>query len=196
MQAQFLAAWLPVSFRGLGYALKPLNFAHLLALHSLENPFVTGRRDPDAADTVAFLKVCSQVQPDASLGVSWLDRLKTRHLKARPTLHDEINKLCLEYIASHGNTPEFWEDKSGKEGSTPKRISAPWVLARISYLLSNSTLTLDQIMTTKIDKLAWIEASIAELKGAEIEFVDPDELDDFRRWKAEDQKNPRQEPNK
>jgi hypothetical protein len=186
MQAQFLAAWVPVSFRGLGYTLKPLNFAHLLALHLLENPFVTAAREPDPADTVAFLKICSQEQPEASLRVSWLDRFKVRMLKRNPALLSRINHLCLEYIKAHGNNPEFWENQEEKSGSSPKRISAPWVLARISYLLSNSTLTLDQIMRTRIDKLAWIEASIAELKGAEIEFVDPDELEDFRRWRAED----------
>ena len=87
MERDFYLASIPDQFRVLGFALRPLSLGHVIILHRLESPYVTGGR-PDIESLATAVFICCQTYKEAVNGISdpqrdafmlrWYDRLSGR----------------------------------------------------------------------------------------------------------------------
>jgi len=167
----FIECWVNQPHRVCGYRLKPYSLAHCLTLHAIDSPLVTGAGFPGAADMILALKVCSSTDPTATpLKRSWRDTWAFWRL-SRPDALAAAVRQFLVYLYDFAAPPEFWESKT----SDGKRVTAPWLLNRIAFLLTYSHLTYREIMEMPMGQLVWIHAAIAEVRGSDLSFITPEE---------------------
>lgn len=183
MDKRFLEALIHRDHKVLGYKLAPYCLAHAITLEAVGSPLIKGASYIHPKDILVFLKICSAkdpFQPDFSLG--WMDKWWALML-ANPKFAAKVHLQISAYLEDYCSTPQLTEPVDLEPGSSSfieerkTTITAPWAAARVASLHQNTNLTDEEIFRKPLGYLVWLDATIAESKGAKINFYDPENPD-------------------
>lgn len=166
MDEYFLEAWVNRRHSLCGRTLHPFCLHDILALEAIESPLCqiwNGKaRRIAITDLVLASLICSGEHEQ------WLDRISSRTGLAwhrfRTLWRSAIFQVELSrfefYVADHLSGPEVWSDSSGSG-----TINAPWLLAKATYLMRNTSLTRTEVWTRPIGEILWYAAAVSEQMG-------------------------------
>jgi hypothetical protein len=149
----------------MGRVLRPFSFGHLLALEAAGLDIGALAR-MNAGDLILLAEICSLDNPlDFDVRARWVDKLRAWRLSL-PGYRALVLAQMSAYLADYIALPEFWEKEHGGKG-----LTAPAILARIACLLSYSNLTYREIISLPLGQAIWLQAAIAEQRGADVQIV-------------------------
>ena len=180
MDKRFLEALIHTDHKVLGYNLEPYCLAHAITLEAIGSPLNRGGIITPK-DLLVFCKVCSAKDPfKPNFSLTWGDRINSLRMLNRE-FFEKTQRQISAYLEDFCSTPQIAEPIEDAPGSfiEEKRqtITAPWAAARVASLHQNTNLTDAEIFRKPLGYLIWLDAVIAESKGAKISFFDPENPD-------------------
>lgn len=196
MDDTFLAALFPRRHRILRVRLRPYCYGHFVALAAARSPFLAVRGSGATADAgalVAALRICSApgfpFLPPDKFGPRPGDVLRRWWLERRPGRLRTACQAFRDYLDDYSQFPEFWEEESlaldeekeadgllaQEEGGRP--LSAPLALARVTALISRTSVTLAEAWQMPVCWPVWLNACLDEMEGAKIRFLRAGDVD-------------------
>jgi GNAT superfamily N-acetyltransferase len=156
----------------LGYRLRPLALAHIVALEGIGSPFaISAAPDPDPADLVAFLTICSAWQWE-DMGEALLSRATAQRrrelcerLAMEPRLFAGALGAVRAYWSAWFHVPPIMPGAEGRKAQTPWQLRAVVRATRCGY-------TSQQAWFAPMARVLWESLAAAELDGAKITLLD------------------------
>jgi hypothetical protein len=166
MLQAYASAILPDPCALCGVRLAPLTLGHMLLLHRVESPFVTGARYPGAGDLLLAIILCSQ--PWETSARQWADgqlprRIRRLRLKAAITLrrsHTQAVQAFQAYIDEGTRGPETWTNRDN-----PRTPGAPWLQSVALVQQIHLHKTESAAWATPVAQALWDQAAWAESQG-------------------------------
>lgn len=159
----FLEAWVNrQDHRIFGRRLEPLSLWHLLALDAIDSPFLPdGGDDATISDYLLAVAILSKKVPvDLQVDPEGIVPSRMSVLRAIPfgRKQKDANAKLRAYFDDYWSALQIWPD--GDESRTP--IGAPWILAKVAFLLRNTNLTEHRIWSAPIGQILCYEAALLE----------------------------------
>ncbi len=176
MNEQFAEAFINTEHRVLGRKLKPFCLRHCLYLEAIGSPFmgvINGEGVPiKREDLELAVLICSSDSDDVIKSMAKGNTISTLSMRFR-RFKPNCTKFA-SYLADYISLPKTWE-KSSKNSKSPK-INAPWILSKVMFFITKTSLTLKEAWELPLGELMWYLATFAEQEGG-LDFVSEKEQD-------------------
>jgi hypothetical protein len=172
MDGRFLTAFIiPKKWEIMGYTLKPFSLRHMLILHAIDSPFVSGKSVPTHPEQVlACLRICSGLHPDDAFKkrVSWLDSFRAARLQLDSKYFVEVVSSIMEYMQICASSPQVYT----KPDTTEKRAeNVPGPLSLATSLMSKLHMKPDEAWEMTLGQTIWYLTAHAISEGADIKIL-------------------------
>lgn len=176
-------AFVNKTYKVLGLELKPFSLWHLFLLTAGNSPFLEGKAIVNWAEIRWAVAMCRSTYPN----VNWpsgkelfLSLLKCPY----PKLEDELIAFNT-YILDHYSVPLLWS-KDNKDTSTADVLAG---IASIVVTLVGAGFNHKEVWNMSAGGAYWYFCFIQKSKGAEINFVAPNEILAMQKVASERSKN-------
>src|SRR5580693_5008109 len=170
----------PGGHRVLGRELHPLCALDLLALESINSPFLYDGAKCEVQDLVIAVWLLSN-DPPADLTVHHLELDEEgRAWLSGLTGKIEMERDCravLSYMADYYALPEMFRQTASNPITA---LGAPWMLATVVYVAGKLHLSLREAWTMGIGQLFWYRASIEE-QETEHRIISPEMREEMKK---------------
>lgn len=171
MDGRFLTAFIiPKKWEIMGYTLKPFSLRHMLILHAIDSPFVSGKNVPTHPEQVlACLRVCSGMHPDdAFKKVSWKDSFKAARLQLDSKYFVEVVSAIMDYMQVCASGPHVYTKPDTQE---KRAENVPGPLSLATSLMSKLHMKPDEAWDLTLGQTIWYLTAHAISEGAEIKIL-------------------------
>jgi hypothetical protein len=171
MDGRFLTAFIiPKKWEIMGYTLKPFSLRHMLILHAINSPFVSGKNVPTHPEQVlAALRICSGLHPDdAFKSVSILDSFRAARLQLDSRYFVKVVSEIMEYMQTCSSGPAVYT----KPDENEKRAeNVPGPLSLATSLMSKMGMTHEEAWNMTLGQTIWYLTAHAISEGADIKIL-------------------------
>tara|TARA_R100000027_G_scaffold54802_4_gene43943 strand:+ start:33065 stop:33607 length:543 start_codon:yes stop_codon:yes gene_type:complete len=163
MDSAFIRAFRPRVHTVCGMRLKPFSLSLLLELEATNSPFrvMWGEIVEDLDGPLLAQRIWRSVAAcaDRRPRFRFLDGIRSHSFEAEP-----VTIAFAAYIEDHLVYPEVWQDAEASG-----QVNAPWLLAKATFLLMQTSLTKEDVWTMPIGQALWYAAAASEqLGGAQL----------------------------
>ena len=149
-----------------GVKLADLSSWHVLILHALKSPIMEQGRNITKGDLLQFLHVLRVQHPaiptmkPSIRDIYWMARLGNKSL-----LISEVAKLKA-WLTVQTSAPKFFQ--AIDSSNTGRALTSPSIFALVASLASKLGQLPSDIWNMRLAESRWLDATIAELNGAEL----------------------------
>lgn len=162
----FLEAWVNrQDHRIFGRRLEPLSLWHLLALDAIDSPFLPdGDDEATISDYLLAAAILSKRVPhDLQIDPEKIAPSRMSIMRAIPfgLAQKKANAKLRAYFDDYWSALQIWPDSDEPRVT----IGAPWILAKVAFLLRNTNLSEYRIWSAPIGQILCYEAALLEQIG-------------------------------
>lgn len=159
----------PDKWKVLGKRLRDFALGHLLCLHRIQSPYVTGESEATIADLLTGIELCrgnykeavNKLQFGNSFGLRMRARFWAVVAKSNPELVNRHGLAFQEYIKAACKGPRGVFKKEGGETT-----SAPFVLLHCKDLIGSFGYTFETLMDAPLRRVIYERHALLEADGA------------------------------
>jgi hypothetical protein len=172
-----------------GRRLNSLTPWHVLLLHAIDSPLVTGERAIYPGDIIIFTKVLSVSYPETpnlrptTRDLFWRIRLNRQKAYLRQV------KTIKGWLNIQMSVPKLWQVLRSN-GEVKKDLTSPAMFALVVALVSQVNVTLAEAWNMRVSEARWYDTVKAELEGGDlnIAYDNEEESEDILSGLTDDEK--------
>ena len=152
-----------------GRKLDALTPWHVLLLHAIDSPMVSGDRPIYQGDLIIFSKVVSASYPDVPDLKPTLKDLFWRVRLNKQKRYIKQVRAIKNWLEIQMSVPRMWQQTGNN--NVNKSLSSPSMFALVVALVSDVNVTLAEAWNMRVSEARWYDTVKAELEGAEINIA-------------------------
>ena len=176
MDDTFFNAFLPPTAKIAGKKLSKFTLWHYFLLSAINSPVIAGRSF-GITDLIAAVKCCTHNYGNpVDMSPSLRDVWWSYKYKKQPYKFKQQGLLFYKWINTQSIGPKFWRLPSNVTTTNKKLDNGPRCLAIACSLMNRAGFSCADAWNTSLGQAQWMEAQMAKLEGAEINFMSENDI--------------------